>query len=101
MALAAKLLFLKCIKPKSMKFKMSILHYQFTDVGMTSNKVPYTRSGSSLYAPKSSASSVNYLFMLINLKSLQLEMYLLILISLITVNKNPAITTTNRAQFEV
>jgi hypothetical protein len=37
MALAAKLVFLKCIKPKSIGSKILILHYQLTAVGLASN----------------------------------------------------------------
>jgi hypothetical protein len=53
MAIAEKLLILRCIKPKSIESKMLILCHQFATLGLTSNTVPYIIWKSGLCIPNS------------------------------------------------
>lgn len=58
MALPAKLLISRCIKPNSMGSKSSVLPHQVLAVSPTSNIVHYASSMTSLHAPKLSISVV-------------------------------------------
>lgn len=51
MLLAAKVLIIRCIKPKSVRSKMPVLPHKFSDVSLTNNTMPYTQCATGLSAP--------------------------------------------------